>query len=158
MTKAQNADYAHWARFFGKSTRDPELVAAFRDAGIAKTPVIARDDFEESEDIGALTVSVRDPSVFGDHEGLGRGIGIFSVITLHLKQAGDKGYTGPLPYSVDHEDSRASLRKKLGPPEDSDEDDEPWDEWTVDGRKVVAFYTSDFKGLDALTVMLPEED
>ncbi|MCF7222216.1 hypothetical protein L3V18_10525 [Lysobacter sp. TLK-CK17T] len=44
------------------------------------------------------------------------------------------------------------------PPEDSDEDDEPWDEWTVDGLKLVAFYTSDFKGLDALTVMLPEED
>lgn len=157
MKTPGNASYADWARHFGKSTLDPGLVAEFRAAGLTKVPVIRRDDVHESEDIGALTVNVMDPSLFGNEGRFGQGVGILAGIAIHLGDYGDLGYAGPLPFSVDRGDTRKSLRKKLGRPDDSD-DDECWDEWIIDGLEVTAMYSDDFADIMTLTVFLPEEE
>lgn len=157
MKTPANANYADWARHFGQSTLNPELIAEYQAAGIAKVPIIGRDDVEESEDVGALTVTVTDPSLFGNTEKLGQGVGIFSGIAIHLKDFGDEGYAGAMPFSIDRGDSRKTLRKKLGKPNISDED-EFWDEWIIDGLEVTAMYSEDFNDLMTLTVYLPEEE
>lgn len=157
MNTPVNDSYADWARHFGLSTLNPALIAEFRIAGFAKVPVIKRDHVEAREDIGALTVIVTDPIYFGDQEKLGQGVGIFSGISIHLKDFDDEGYTGPMPFSIDRGDSRKTLRKKLGKPNDSDDED-CWDEWIIDGLEVTAMYSEDFNDLMTLTVYLPEEE
>ncbi|RCW88626.1 hypothetical protein [Paracoccus lutimaris] len=156
MTIPRNASYADWARHFGQSTLDPALVAEFHAAGITKIPVIARDHVEASEDVGALTVTVTDPIYFGNEGKYGDGVGIFSGISIHLEDYGDEGYTGQMPFAITRDDTRKTLRKKLGKPSDSDEED-AWDEWIIDGLVVTALYSEDFKEFMTLTVYLPEE-
>lgn len=157
MKNPANANYADWARHFGQSTLDPALIAEFHAAGIAKVPVIAGDDVEQSVDIGALTVSVGDPLLFGNEGKFGQGVGILYGIAIHLRDFGDDGYRGPMPFSITRDDTRKSLRKKLGKPGDSD-DSEYWDEWIIDGLEVTAMYSENFEDLMTLTVYLPEED
>lgn len=157
MTTPENAVYANWARHFGKASRDPELVAEFQAAGIAKVPTIRGGELETRADVGALTVILTDPEFMGLEAAPKRGEGILAGIAIHLGDWGEQAYTGPLPYSVAADDSRKSLRKKLGKPNDSDEED-CWDDWIIEGRVFTALYSEDFARLMTLTVYLPDED
>lgn len=157
MNSPRNAGYADWARHFGRSTLDPALIAEFHAAGITQIPVIGRDHVEACEDIGALTVTVTDPVYFGNEGKFGQGVGIFSGITIHLKDHGDEGYAGQIPFGIKRDDTRKTLRKTHGKPNDSDDED-AWDEWIIDGLVVTALYSDDFEDLLTLTVYLPEEE
>lgn len=157
MNSPRNTGYADWARHFGRSTLDPALVAEFRAAGIATAPVIQRDHIEAKKDVGALTVTVTDPVYFGNEGAFGQGVGIFSGIAIHLKDYAGEGYAGQIPFGIKRDDTRKTLRKTLGKPNDSDDED-AWDEWIIDDLVVTALYSDDFEDLLTLTVFLPEEE
>lgn len=153
----RTGEYADWAKHLGKSTLDETLIAEFRRAGFENPPVIQRDDFEESVMDGHMTISVRDPESFGRGDEFGDGVGILAVITMHVLRAGKPSYSGPLPFSINHEDSRSSLRQKLGDPDEEEEDDF-LDVWYVDDLELVVTYTEDFDKIEAVAVCLPEAE
>lgn len=158
MTKAKksnpkNANYTDWARHFGKSTIDPDVIAEFQAAGFKKPPVIKRDEFGASEDVGEMTVNVGDPILFGQDGKFGRGVGILSYIVIHL----EKGYSGDLPFSINLKESRKTLRKKLGKPDNS-ENEEHWDEWNIEELNVTAHYSDNNEEFLTLVVGIPEEE
>lgn len=157
MTIRRNGNYNDWARHFGRSTLDPELIAEFRAAGIAQIPVIARDDVQIGADIGALTVNLWAPSVLGNEEKLGEGVGILSGIAIHLKDYGNDGYTGPMPFSIMRDDTRETLREKIGESTTSSKDGRR-DKWLINGLRVTAKYSEGFNDILVMTVFLPEGD
>lgn len=151
------AEYADWARHFGKATTDPELVAEFNAAGIAKIPIRARDDVHTSEDVGALTVNLFDPLFLGIELKLPKGASILAGIAIHLGDLGERTYSGQLPYSLEADDTQTSLRQKLGEPRKSN-DRRRWDSWLIDGLKVTAKYSEGFERLESVAVFIPERD
>lgn len=151
----QREDYRDWARHFGKSTRHPDLVAEFQRAGVAKAPVIRRDELDTCIEFPGLTVNFADPVLIPTNEKVGAGVGVLFGIAMHF--ADGPIYTGSIPYGVQPTDNRVSLRQRLGEPAESD-DDEAWDRWIIDGHEVTAMYMDGFAALRSLSVYLPEED
>jgi hypothetical protein len=152
---ADQEDYRSWARHFGKSTRHPDVVAEFQRAGVAKAPVINRDELDTCIEFPGLTVNFADPLVIPTTEKVGAGVGVLFGIAMHF--ADGPIYTGSVPYSVQPRDSRDSLRQRLGDPAESD-DVEAWDRWNIDGFEVTAMYMDGFSAVRSLSVYLPEED
>lgn len=153
----KNKNYSDWARHFGKSTLDPEVIAEFKTAGVKKPPVIKRDEFEACENIGEMTVNVGAPILFGQDGKFGDGVGILSRIAIHLRDSKGQMYFGDLPFSIDHNDTRKTLRKKLGKPDNSD-NEEHWDEWNIEELNVTAHYSDNNEEFLTLVVGVPEEE
>ncbi len=63
----------------------------------------------------------------------------------------DELYQGDLPYGIARDDSQQSLRKRLGPPAEED-DEEREDEWVIDRQVLRASYTDDYAALKAVSI------
>jgi hypothetical protein len=155
LTQADN--YETWARHIGQSTLNADLVQDLYKAGISQPPIIQRDLLQVSINVGNLTLFFYDPILIGYDEPVGDGVGVLSGITIHLDDTSGLRYTGDLPYSIDATDTRKSLRRRLGRPDDSD-DEEHWDEWTISDLQVTAMYSEDFEKLETLMVFIPETE
>lgn len=155
MTKS--AKYSDWAPLFGKSVLEPDVVSALKHAGFDKVPVIARDESETAKDIGESTIAFCIPEFIGRQLNLGDGVGIVHGMVMHLEDDGSGPYEHALPFGITLNDNQASLRQRLGEPAVFDEDD-PSDEWQIEGLEVTAMYTEDLSGIETLMVYLTEED
>lgn len=147
--------YDYWAPLFGKTSQDEEVISKFRSAGIPKLPYISKDDSEQSEDIGGMTVSFYLPDMIGVDIELKKGQGIFTGIAIHLELYKKRTESEPLPYQFQYEESLEAMIKRLGKP-DSAEDE--WHSWIIDGFEVTAHFSEDMETFEDLTIYIPMAD
>lgn len=138
----------------GKSTIDPDLLAALRAMGVPKPPVIKRDRVSARLDVGALTLIFTDDSVYPSGDRIGDGNGVLTGLVVNVDPGRGEQYGGPLPFGVRHDQSRSEVRSRFGPPETFSEA-LWWDQWTRDGLILNVGYAEDFASVEAVTLMLP---
>ncbi len=154
--KTQNPElFEYWAPLFGKTSQDEEVISKFYAAGIPKLPYISKDDSEQSEDIGGMTVSFYLPDMIGMDIKLKKGQGVFTGITIHLELYKGRTDSSPLPYQFQYNESLEKMIQRLGKP-DSAEDE--WNSWMIDGLEVTAHFSEDMKIFEDLTIYIPMED
>lgn len=149
----QQEDYRNWAQHFGKSTVHPDLLREFQRAGVKDAPAIKRGMLHTRIGFPGLTVNFAHPIIIPTIEKVGARTGILYGIALHF--SGSTPYRGWIPFGVAATDNRESLRKKLGSPDKFD-NEEAWDEWSIDGYVVTAMYKDSFEALMSLSAYLPE--
>lgn len=155
MEKQHTELYEYWSPLFGKPSQDEEVIRRFHAAGFSKLPYISKDDSEQSEDIGGLTVSFYLPEMIGMDVKLKKGQGVFTGIAIHLNKYKKRTEFSPLPYQFQYDESIEDMIKRLGKP-DSAEDE--WCSWIIDGFEVTAHFSEDLKIFEDLTVYIPMED
>jgi hypothetical protein len=151
-------DYIQWVNLFGKSADDAQVRNAVSKAGITKPLKIGGDELSVRADIkgqGTTIIFTDETILHPDAAGVvGRPI-LSSV--LMILQGPNKAnlYKGLLPFELKKDDSRESVRARLGPPVQSN-DEYRTDMWLVDGSKLAATYAQDLQSLTRISVSLPE--
>lgn len=137
-----------WTKLFGKSQDDPKLKAALASAGVKKVPKLKKDWTFVVFDLKGHGLGLRmtDEAYLKDLDDIeiGEGSLILSgeMAYLDTKVSNDL-YKGTLPYKLAAGMSRAEVRKAMGrPTRSTDEDDPPLlDAWLRDGLEVIATYS-----------------
>jgi hypothetical protein len=149
-------DYRIWREILGKTSKDEDVIAAFKEAGFSKPPRVSRSDFNAIEDIeGGMSVMLLDPHEYKHKEyNLPAGGGVLYSVSMWLAE-NDELYEGELPEGLVASDGRDAVRKKLGAPK-SEDDDEQTDTWIVeDGLELEVRYTSDYLRLRHVSLATP---
>jgi hypothetical protein len=148
--------YNEWVQLFGKSADDAKVRDAASRAEITKPLKIAREELSVRTDIKGegTTIIFTDDSVLPGGGGVA-GRPILSGLMMTLQSRNKKNiYKGPLPYDLKTEESQATVRARLGPPAQSNEDYQT-DAWTIDGLEIAVSYTEDLKSIIQVSVSLP---
>lgn len=147
--------YEYWSPLLEKTSQDEAVISKFQAAGISKLPYISKDDAEQSEDIGGMTVSFYLPDMIGMDIQLKKGQGVFTGIAIHLDLYKKRTKAAPLPYQFQYDESPEAMIKRLGKPHDAEEE---WCSWMIDGFEVTAHFSEDMKIFEDLTIYLPMAD
>ena len=147
--------FEYWSPLFGKTSQDEEVVSKFHAAGISKLPYISKDDAEQSEDIGGMTLSFYLPDMIGMDIKLKKGQGVFTGIAIHLDLYKKLTKTAPLPYQFQYDESLEAMIKRLGKPNSSEDE---WCSWIIDDFEVTAHFSEDMKIFEDLTIYIPMAD
>lgn len=147
--------FEYWSPLFGKTSQDEEVISKFQAAGISKLPYISKDDAEQSEDIGGMTVSFYLPDMIGMDIELKKGQGVFTGIAIHLDLYKKRTKSAPLPYQFQYDESLEAMIRRLGSP-DSSEDE--WCSWIIDGFEVTAHFSEHMEVFEDLTIYIPMTD
>lgn len=147
--------FEYWSPLFGKTSQDEEVILKFQAAGFSKLPYIRKDDSEQSEDIGGLTVSFYLPDMIGMDIQLKKGQGVFTGIAIHLDLYKKITKAVSLPYDFQYNESVEAMIKRLGKPNVAEDE---WLSWIIDGFEVTAHFSEDMKLFEDLTVYIPMED
>lgn len=149
--------YTDWVALFGRSTFDAQVKALLAKAGVAKMPVIPRDEVFTLVEVGdGMMVNFSEEGMFDDlQERRGTGTPVLAAVTMLLADPSEVVYSGPLPFGISRSDGRQELRQRFGPPEDFF-DAIPSDEWTVEGLVMRVFYVEDLKSIQRLRLTHPD--
>jgi hypothetical protein len=148
--------YNEWVQLFRKSADDAQVRKAVVNAGITKPLKIGRTELSVRRDIKGegTTVIFTDDSVLPGGGGVA-GRPILSGLMMILQTGNKKNiYNGPLPYDLKVQDSQATVRTRLGPPAQSNDENQT-DAWTIDGLQLAVSYAEDLKSLVQVSVSLP---
>jgi hypothetical protein len=137
-----------WKLLFGKTEDDPEVKVALANAGIKKSPKLGRDRTFVQFDLKGRGLALRmtDEAYLKrlDDLDIGEGPLIVSGLLAYLDSSVSRDlYSGTLPYKLAAEMTRLAVRKQMGSPtRSSDEDDPPiLDAWLRDSLEVIATYS-----------------
>ena len=137
-----------WTKLFGRSQDDANIKAALAAAGVRKAPKLGRDRTWVQFDLKGQGLALRmtDEAYLKnlDDMDIGEGPLILSGVLAYLdKSVSDELYEGKLPYKLAAGMTREAVRKLLGRPKRStDEDDPPiLDAWSRDGGETIATYS-----------------
>jgi hypothetical protein len=141
-------DIEAWTKLFGKSEDDAEVKAALAAAGLKKKPKLNKDRAFVQFDLSGQGLALRmtDEAYLKnlDDQDIGEGPLILSGVLAYLDSSKSPDlYKGKLPYKLAVGMTGEDVRKILGPPARStDEDDPPiLDAWLRDGLEVIATYS-----------------
>lgn len=147
--------FEYWSPLFGKTSSNGEVISKFQAAGISKLPYISKDDSEQSEDIGGMTVSFYLPDMIGMNIELKKGQGVFAGIAIHIDLYKNLTKTAPLPYQFQYDESFEDMIKRLGKPNSSEDE---WYSWIIDGFEITAHFSENMEIFEDLTVYIPMAD
>lgn len=154
-------DMEAWRRLLGKSQDDRELREALATAGVKKLPKLGanRTDVRFDLEGHGLWLIMTDEAYLEELEDqdIGEGPLILSGVTAYLDVSASRDlYKGKLPYNVTVDMTKADLRKTLGRPTESN-DENRWDVWSRDGLKVFVRHTKTLT-LKSFGIMLPRAE
>ncbi len=145
-------DIEAWTTYFDKSENDPAVKAALAAAGVKKKPKLNKGRTFVQFDLEGhgLALRMTDEAYLKrlDDLDIGEGPLILSGVLAYLDSSvSDDLYKGKLPYKLAPGMTRAAVRKILGPPTRStDEDDPPiLDAWLRNGLEASAVYSEELK-------------
>lgn len=143
-------DIDAWTKLFGKSEDNAELKVALAAAGVKKKPKLKKDHTFVQFDLPGhgLALRMTDEAYLKDldDQDIGEGPLILSGVIAYLDSSeSDDLYKGKLPHKLAAGMTRAAVRKILGRPKRSTNDDDPpiSDTWLLDGLEIIANYTDE---------------
>jgi hypothetical protein len=143
-------DMQAWTKLFNKSEDDPELKKALAASGVKKKPKLNKDRTFVQFDLEGQGLALRmtDEAYLKklDDLDIGEGPLILSGVLAYLDSSvSDDLYKGKLPYKLAAGMTRAAVRKILGRPTRSTDDDDPpiLDSWSRKGLEAAAVYSDE---------------
>ncbi len=145
-----------WIDLFGKPADDQQIRDAVVEAGITKTLKIARNELGVRADIAGqgMTIVFSDETLLMPEAGLARRPILSSVMVVLDSDDKSNLYKSTLPKGLKKSDSQSIVRKKLGEPVESNEDNQT-DAWLIDGLILAVSFTEDLKSIIQISVSLP---
>ncbi len=150
-----------WKKLFGKNQDDPAVKTALRAASVKKIPKLGANRTDVRFDLKGhgLMLIMTDEAYLKElnNQGIGKGPLILSGVSAYLdKSASSALYKGKLPYTISAGMTKVEVRKALGSPSQS-HDENRWDVWLRDDLKIFARYTKEWK-LRSFGLMLPRAE
>lgn len=115
-------NYDEWEAYLGKTTGDPALIEAFRNAGFDGPPAVPENRFETKTELGRLTLTIRSPQRYGKGTLRAEGVGVLGGIAIHVRTDAAE-CTEKLPYGFTIDETRVAATDRMGAPDETDFDE-----------------------------------